>query len=98
MPKKPPKAPITPVGASINDTCKRHGVSRSTVYNDLDAGRYTARKKGAKTIVDVASADAYYLALPRKQPSSVNPAARALAARKANPPKRGKRGSTPPGA
>jgi hypothetical protein len=90
--------PSTPIGASIKEICRRHSVSRSTLYADLGAGNVIARKKGKRTIVDVASADAHYTSLPpakikppssdRKQPSA-NPAAKA---------KRGKRGSTPPGA
>ena len=81
MPKKPPKTPIIPVGASINDTCQRHSVSRSSLYNDIRDKKVIARKKGARTIVDVASADKYYGSLPRMQSSSANPASKALAAR-----------------
>jgi excisionase family DNA binding protein len=59
---------------SVGDTCSVYGVSRATVDRWIKAGRFRAIKAGAKVLVDVASADAYFINLPlvggvRRRPS-----------------------------
>jgi hypothetical protein len=76
----------TPVHASIKDICGRHNCSRSMLYRVLGDGHIKAKKNGPRILVDVASADAFFAALPDaqikrdKHRSKLPPAAQATAA------------------
>jgi transposase len=62
-----PKTPVPfrdRLGASIREAAIHFGYSEWVVKDDLRAGRYKARKRGRKTIVDVPSALEYYEGLP----------------------------------
>jgi excisionase family DNA binding protein len=54
----------TPIHMSVNDVCARHNLSRSYLYRLIGAGKIIARKNGYRTLIDVASVDAYFTALP----------------------------------
>ncbi len=49
---------------SIKETCARHNCSRSHLYKLAGEGKIIMRKNGRRTLVDVASADAYFANLP----------------------------------
>jgi hypothetical protein len=42
------------------------GIGLSPIYNPISGGRISAKKYGTRTLVDVASIEAYYGALPDK--------------------------------
>jgi hypothetical protein len=68
----------TKVHESPKETCFRHHCSRSHLYNLAGAGKIIMRKNGRRTLVDVASADAYFNNLPEakiKAPASRHGAA-----------------------
>ena len=54
----------TPIHEAVKDTCRRHHVSRSHLYNLIGLGKVTAKKNGKRTLIVVASADAYFNNLP----------------------------------
>ena len=54
----------TPINTTIKGGTDRWGVSRSKLYQDAGAGHIIFRKNGRRTLVDVASGDAYYGNLP----------------------------------
>jgi hypothetical protein len=49
---------------SIRGICARHDVSRSHLYHLIGAGQIQAVNNGRRILVVVASADAYFAALP----------------------------------
>ena len=60
-----PQDVTQPRYASIDGTAKLYGVSRGTIYKMLRTGALSACKLGARTLVDVGSADAYLASQPR---------------------------------
>jgi hypothetical protein len=48
----------------IRDACRISGISRSALYEHIGAGRITAKKSGAATLVDAASLRAFLESLP----------------------------------
>jgi excisionase family DNA binding protein len=53
-----------PVLESIIQTCARYSICRSYLYRLIGAGHIRAVKVGTRTKIDIASADAYFAALP----------------------------------
>jgi hypothetical protein len=60
----------TPVALSIKDFCQTYGVGRSVTYQLIGAGTLKAKKQGAKTLIDCASAERWYRSLPSFCPAS----------------------------
>jgi hypothetical protein len=54
----------TPINVTIKVGCDRWGTSRSKLYQLAGEGKVIFRKIGRRTVVDVASADAYFANLP----------------------------------
>jgi excisionase family DNA binding protein len=48
----------------LKDAARRYGTSKSTLYLHIARGSIRAIKHGGRTLVDVASADAYFDNLP----------------------------------
>jgi hypothetical protein len=61
----PPRSLSTPLHATIADTCKRHGVSRTKLYAILATKQIIARKLDRRILIDVESADRYFASLPQ---------------------------------
>ncbi|HMA71786.1 MAG TPA: hypothetical protein VKP67_09915 [Xanthobacteraceae bacterium] len=59
-----PAAAIIPINVTIAGGMARWGVGRSTLYRDGGDGKIIMRKAGKRTLIDVASGDAYYGNLP----------------------------------
>ncbi len=57
-----------PITATVNDACERYGVGRTLLYALLKEGAIRAVKCRGRTLVDIASADAYFRNLPAYQP------------------------------
>jgi excisionase family DNA binding protein len=57
------------IALSIKDFCQNYGVGRSLTYQLIGAGTLEAKKLGAKTLIDRASADAWYSSLPSFGPA-----------------------------
>jgi hypothetical protein len=60
----------TPIALSIKDFCQNYGVGRSLTYQLIGAGILEAKKQGAKTLIDRASAERWYRSLPVFSPAS----------------------------
>ena len=60
----------TLVALSIKDFCQNYGVGRSLTYQLIGAGILEAKKQGAKTLIDRASAERWYRSLPPFSPAS----------------------------
>ena len=56
---------------TLTDFLKRYGISRSTAYREIHAGRLEARKRGSRTIITSAAAQAWLDSLPALEPKSV---------------------------
>jgi excisionase family DNA binding protein len=56
---KTPLPPITPITISVREAARRAGVSRSRIYELLKSGEIRAIKDGSRTLVIVASIDAW---------------------------------------
>lgn len=54
----------TPVTATVLATCERYGIGRTLLYALLKEGAIRAVKCRGRTLVEIASADAYFTALP----------------------------------
>lgn len=50
----------------IKEVCARYGISRTTLYEEIAAGRIKAVKCGKSTLIPRASADAWLESLPAK--------------------------------
>lgn len=61
---------MTPKTMSVNAALERYGIGRTKLYALIAAGSVTARKFGARTLIDVATADRYFDELPRMGNSS----------------------------
>jgi hypothetical protein len=57
-------ARIAPIGVTLDDAAKISGVGRSSLYGAIRAGRLTARKSGARTIILYDDLRAFVAALP----------------------------------
>jgi excisionase family DNA binding protein len=49
---------------SVNETCVSLSISRSKLYEEVAAGRLRALKAGSRTLIPVASIDAWLSNLP----------------------------------
>lgn len=49
---------------TVKDFCAAYGVGRSTVYEEIKAGRLRTVKVGARTLIPVDSARAWFEQLP----------------------------------
>jgi excisionase family DNA binding protein len=59
----------TLIALSIKDFCQTYGVGRSVTYQLIGAGTLEAKKLGAKTLIDRASAERWYRSLPSFSPA-----------------------------
>ena len=59
----------TLIAFSIKDFCQTYGVGRSVAYQLIGAGTLQAKKVGAKTLIDRASAERWYRSLPGFSPA-----------------------------
>src|SRR5262249_5008420 len=59
----------TPIALSIKDFCRNYGVGRSLAYQLIGSGTLEAKKLGAKTLIDSASAERWYRSLPEFSPA-----------------------------
>jgi hypothetical protein len=57
------------IALSIKDFCQNYGVGRSLAYQLISAGILEAKKQGAKTLIDGASARRWYRSLPEFKPA-----------------------------
>jgi hypothetical protein len=62
-----------PFAASVADTVKWSGISRSRLYELIAAGEIDARKAGAKTLVVTGSVVRWLNGLPQARGNSVRP-------------------------
>ena len=58
------------IALSIPTFCRTYGIGRSKTYELIGAGILEAKKFGAKTLIDWASAEAWYHSLPSFSPAS----------------------------
>jgi excisionase family DNA binding protein len=68
---------LSPVYASINQTCERYNVCRSFLYRLIGNGKIEAIKDGRRIKVILASADAHFASLPK---AKIKPDRRPIAA------------------
>jgi predicted DNA-binding transcriptional regulator AlpA len=59
-----------PLAYPLPDFLKRYGVSRSTAYREINAGRLEARKRGSRTIITAEAAQAWLDSLPALEPKT----------------------------
>jgi len=55
---------------SIPDFCARYGIGRSSVYEEIQAGRLQAKKARRRTLITAEAAQAWLDSLPSKAGSS----------------------------
>lgn len=48
----------------VKEALRRYGIGRTKLYELLGAGAFKASKLGAKTLIDVETADSFFGALP----------------------------------
>ena len=65
----PPRG-LAPRAFSISDAAQRMGISRATLFREINRGRLTALKVGSKTIVTDAAIEAWLAALPVRNPTT----------------------------
>lgn len=53
---------------SVRGTCERYGLGRTKLYSLLGSGEITAFKAGRKTLIDVASVEAWLTRQPCYEP------------------------------
>lgn len=71
--KRSPKAPskenisyvLEPLAVSILQGCQMIGLSRSSIYREIEAGRIKALKAGVRTLLPVKSLRAWLSTLPK---------------------------------
>lgn len=56
----------SPIALSVRCACAKLSISRSTLYEEIAAGRLTAKKAGKKTLIPTSSALAWLNNLPAK--------------------------------
>jgi hypothetical protein len=59
----------TPTALSIKNFCRAYGIGRSLAYELIGSNVLEARKLGAKTLIDRASAERWYRSLPGFSPA-----------------------------
>ncbi len=57
------------IALSIPTFCRIYGIGRSKTYELIGTGTLEAKKFGAKTLIDRASAEAWYRSLPGFSPA-----------------------------
>lgn len=57
-----------PLAYPLPEFLTRFGVSRSTAYREINAGRLKARKRGSRTIITAADAQEWLASLPAFEP------------------------------
>lgn len=62
--KRRTRALEKPISISVNEALVRYGIGRTKLYELLGDGSLKAKKLGAKTLIDVASADVFFKSLP----------------------------------
>ena len=67
---------IAPLAASIEDTCRILGIGKTKLYEEINAGRLTAVKIGAKTLLPTKQFPGWLQSLPRRPKGNVPSAAR----------------------
>jgi hypothetical protein len=53
---------------SVNSFCRRYGIGRQLAYDEINAGHLIARKRGRRTLIWRADADAWLATAPIIQP------------------------------
>jgi excisionase family DNA binding protein len=66
----------TPFSASVADTVRWSGISRSRLYELIASGEIEARKAGTKTLIVTDSVVRWINSLPTARGNSVRPAAK----------------------
>jgi hypothetical protein len=54
----------------FTDFLRKAGISRTKAYDEINAGRLRARKRGSSTIITAADAKAYLDSLPALEPKA----------------------------
>ena len=49
---------------TVEEFCRGYRVGRTTAYEEINAGRLTARKRGARTLIERAEARRWFASLP----------------------------------
>jgi hypothetical protein len=49
---------------TLNEFCRRYGIGRTAVYEEINSGRLEARKRGTKTLIAHAAARQWFATLP----------------------------------
>jgi excisionase family DNA binding protein len=49
----------------IEEFCRRFSVGRTTVYEEINAGRLVAKKRGSRVLIGRAEARRWFLSLPQ---------------------------------
>lgn len=62
------RPPDKPISISVNEALVRYGIGRTKLYELLGNGSLKAKKLGAKTLIDVASADVFFETPPDYRP------------------------------
>ena len=65
------RSPYDRIRISIRGGCVRWDVSRSRLYDVLGQGLVKSYKDGRRTLIDVASGDAYFTSMPPDRKSVV---------------------------
>ncbi len=55
---------------TIAEFCRRYPVSRTKLYEEINAGRLTAKKSGRRTMIGVEEAQRWFASLPEYAPTS----------------------------
>jgi excisionase family DNA binding protein len=63
----PRPQPAPPRAFSITEFCRRYGIGRTNVYEQIAAGRLRAVKAGRRTLITLEAAEAWLAALPELQ-------------------------------
>ena len=58
--------PDTPLAYTVRQACAQLSISRSTLYEEIAAGRLLAKKIGKKTLIPTSAARAWLDTLPAK--------------------------------
>lgn len=59
---------------TVNEACAATGIGRTSLYEEIRAGKLVARKRGATTLILAIDLDAYLAALPTTNGLDVNQA------------------------
>ena len=61
---------IEKLAYTVAEAASATGLSRRSVYREIDAGNLVARKRGSNTLILARDLEAFLIALPRIQPIS----------------------------